>query len=130
MHVFFEPPCTQDVVRKLSSINSIKETAQIIRNAMKQVDFKLDDRFCDAEELKASWQSTSLPDCLVIFFSEVFNIPQIDLMNCFRDTEDPYLDEYFNSSVEEVSYRADLKKEGRNRKSTNIMSIFQIMYYV
>ena len=41
---------------------------------MKNVTFNLDDKFCDGDVLKESWENTPMPDQLLTFFSSLFNI--------------------------------------------------------
>ena len=41
----------------------------------------LKNKFCDAEELKNSWNNTHMPQELVYFLSHLFNIPQSYLCN-------------------------------------------------
>ena len=43
---------TADIINTIRSLDTIKSAAKSIRTAVKQVDFKLQDRFSDAEELK------------------------------------------------------------------------------
>ena len=43
---------TEDIINTIRSLDKIKSAAKSIRTALKQVDFKLQDRFSDAEELK------------------------------------------------------------------------------
>ena len=76
MLVFSSNLTVEEVVKKLRSINENKDTAMTIRNALKEVSFNLADKFCDAEELKRSWESIKLPECLITLFAKLFNIPQ------------------------------------------------------
>ena len=41
--------------------------------ALLQTDFELDDKFCDAEELRKSCRDMAIPDTLWIFFYSLFN---------------------------------------------------------
>ena len=66
----------------------IKEIAQIICGALKNDDFKLDNKYCDEGELKLSWQYIELPECLIVFFSSLFKVPQSFLVKGNLDMEE------------------------------------------
>ena len=51
-----------DVVNSLRRMNVVKSAAATIREALLNVDFKLKNRFCDAQELKESWKATKVSD--------------------------------------------------------------------
>ena len=95
----------------------IKSAAKSIRTALKQVDFKLQDRFCDAEELKQSWLNTKIPDELLTFFSELFEIKKTKL-----------IEKYHNETVSDDA-KNDAKSHQFPGKYSKIGSLFQIMYY-
>ena len=98
-------------------LDTTKSAAKSIRTALKQVDCKLQDRFCDAEELKRSWLNTKMPDELLTFFSELFHIKKTKL-----------IEEYHNEIVSD-----DVKNDGKNDqfpgKYPKIGSLVQITYY-
>ena len=45
--------------------------------SIQAVDFRLKDRFCDAEGLKESCRSTKIPDQLITFIYELFSIKKL-----------------------------------------------------
>ena len=49
--IFSAKLSVEDVIKILKSISVMKSATETIRNALQQVDFGLQDRFCDAEEL-------------------------------------------------------------------------------
>ena len=51
-----------DVINTLQSLDSVKSAAQTIRDKLLNVDFGLQDKFCDAEELKMAWRTTKILD--------------------------------------------------------------------
>ena len=101
----------------IRSLDTIKSAAKSIHTALKQVDFKLQDRFCDAEELKQSWLNTKIPDELLTFFSELFDIKKTKL-----------IEEYHNETVSD-DVKNDAKNDQFPRKYSKIGSSFQILYY-
>ena len=62
------------VINVLRSIDTIKSATNISRQSFFSVDFGLKDKFYDAEELKHAWRNTKVPDEILTFFSELFNI--------------------------------------------------------
>ena len=62
------------VINTLRPLDSVKVAAKVIRSKLFNVDFGLQDKFCDAEELKHSLRTTKIPDELLSFFAELFNI--------------------------------------------------------
>ena len=50
-------------------MDSIKRAAKVMRKALLKLDFGLQDKFCDAEELKHLWFTTRMSDELISFFS-------------------------------------------------------------
>lgn len=44
-----------------------------------KIDFRLDDKFCDKDELKSSWLDTKIPDDSV-FFAGLFNVKKSKLL--------------------------------------------------
>ena len=55
-------------------MDNIKSAAKTIREALVKIDFGLQDKFCDAKELKHSLSTTRMPDELTSFFSALLNI--------------------------------------------------------
>ena len=78
MFVFSSALSVEDVVKKLRSVNVIKEGAVTIREALGNVDFNLNDKFGDAHELKSSWERTAIPDCLVCLVNDNFTLGALD----------------------------------------------------
>ena len=80
----------------------------MIRMALKQVDFGLQDSFCDSNDLNDSWDQTRMPECLIEFFTSLLNMRKSDLIGSNRnslvddiDTEDHENDEMNNDSKDE-----------------------------
>ena len=49
-------------------VDGVKSAARTIRDKLLNVDFGLQDKFCDAEELKLAWRTTNIPDEVLAFF--------------------------------------------------------------
>ena len=61
MFVFSSKVNIQDVIDKLRSLDGIKLAAKTLRKSLLSFDCKLNEKFCDAEELKESWDNKSMP---------------------------------------------------------------------
>ena len=57
----------------MSSLDNIKTAAATIRQSLLDLDFRLDEKFCDAEELKEASRKKVTPDVLLTF-STSFNL--------------------------------------------------------
>ena len=66
----------QAIVKKMHSLDNIKTAAATIRQSLLDLDFGLDDKFCDAEELKEASRKKVMPDVLLTF-STLFNLINI-----------------------------------------------------
>ncbi|KAH3709237.1 hypothetical protein DPMN_068699 [Dreissena polymorpha] len=51
----------------------IDRCAEIIQTELKNCDFELNEKFCDAVDLKESWENTKIPELLLRFLGKVFN---------------------------------------------------------
>ena len=79
LFVFSSTVGIEDVINSLRSLNNIKSGALDIRRALLDVDFGLNDKFCDADELKDSWKNIQVPEVLLSFFATLFNIKKMSL---------------------------------------------------
>ena len=77
-----------DVIHTLRSLDGVKSSARTIRDKLLNVDFGLQDKFCDAEELKLAWRTTKIPDNILAFFSELFNIKKTMLLKDYYNEDD------------------------------------------
>ena len=126
MMVFSSSLTVQDVVSMLRSINVIKETAELIKTSLKSIDFGLDDKFCDSEELIGYWVNTEPPTCLIQFFPSLLNVSQAALMKISNRDEEEYfeVDEDYNDDSPTVFTTPQVAK------AIKIKSLYQIMYYI
>ena len=62
------------IAAKMRDMNVVKTCGEILREVLKKVDFKLDDKFCDGHDLKQSWETTAIPDQLLTYFFSLFEI--------------------------------------------------------
>ena len=107
----------QDIVKKMRSLDSIKTAAATIRQSLLDLDFGLDDKFCDAEELKEASRKKVMPDVLLTF-STLFNLrlrnllqgidegscADLDVENGNDDTDQADMDERMESLFENQNF--------------------------
>jgi len=109
-----------DMIQKLQTFDTVKQCALILRkNMMHGLDYKLNDSFCDREDLISSWKSTQIPETMAIFFSTLFNISKTKLLDTTPDLGD--LQEH--DDEEEVDGLSSSTKVLRSH------SFCQAMYY-
>ena len=78
--VYSSSVSVNDAINKLRSLDCVKNAAEHIRKVLLNVDFGLEDGFCDAQELKNSYSNTQLPGVLLTFFASLFNVNRTMLM--------------------------------------------------
>ena len=133
LFVFSSTLSLEDVVKKLRSVNVMKEAAEIIREALKRADFNLNDKFGDAYELVSSWEGTAMPDCLMSFFSSLLKVPHTHLQSILNkdisgiyEQDDDYETE---PSDTEITITQPNEMILSLRTVVQISSMFQIMFY-
>ena len=62
LFVFSSKISIKDILNKLQSLDTTKAVATKLRESLLSVDFNLNNKFCDAEELRELWQTTKMPD--------------------------------------------------------------------
>ena len=85
-----------------------------IRKSLNKFTFNLKNKFCDAKNLKNSWNNAYMPHKLIYFSSYFFNIPQ------------SYLCSY---QVDPYNIKDDDELDFAKRKVMKIKSLCQILYY-
>ena len=116
-----------------------------------EVDFGLEDSFCDSTELKESWERTKTPDSWLTLCAAFCNYPKYklfkskaqeftDMMNdegYDNDSDDDVNGEENEDSEKEETYQQEEHIEDeeyntwvRDKMSIRIHCMFQIMYYL
>ena len=67
----------------MRKINIIKEAAVQIRQGFSSMNFNINNKFCDAEELAETWDNFNIPDEIIAFFSTLFNVNAVSLKQNF-----------------------------------------------
>ena len=71
-----------DFVNILRSLDVTETAAGKMRKCIQNLDFNLDEKFCDTKELEESWYRTHIPDELLAFFSVLFTLKKTSLLKC------------------------------------------------
>ena len=82
--VFSSDITKAELAVKINNLDVMKKSGEQLRQSLLDVDFGLDDKFCDADDLKDAWENTIMPSELSTFFSSLFNIPKHKL---FKSSE-------------------------------------------
>ena len=107
----------------MRSLDCVKNTAEHIRKVLLNVDFGLEDRFCDAQELKNSYSNTQIPDVLLTFLASLFNVNRTMLMK-----ESLEEDEICLFDEDEEDYHEN-SNDQHKRLNLKMKAIFQILFY-
>ena len=105
---------TEEVADVIRSCNPVTECAILLREALEKLDFGLNDKFGDAQDLRSSWTKSKIPDVFVNFFSTLFNVDPKSLAECnIRENEDEELE------------------QGKHSQNWNLkaQTLLQIMHY-
>ena len=117
----------QDIVKKMRSLDNIKTAAATIRQSLLDYDFGLDDKFCDAGEMKEASRKV-MPDVLLTF-STLFNLR---LRNLFQGIDEGFCadldDEKGNDDQTDMDERMESFFENQN--FTKIHAMFQMLYVI
>ena len=76
-----------DVINTIRVTDVIKAPVVEMGKALLNMDFNLDNKFCDAHELHDSWGNTVFPDTLMTFLSALFNMKKISLPKQYHDED-------------------------------------------
>jgi hypothetical protein len=137
-----------DLAIKLKNQDIMREAGTKLREALMDVDFGLQDSFCDSTDLKTSWERTMMPAFLVTFLGALFKVPNSRLFrSSVEELEDLLqpLDVEENDQVEEdisqqqkptqEEQHSDQPKQVpqetwvRHHKSTQLHCLFQMLVF-
>ena len=90
--------------------NCIIECANILKESLEQIDFGLEDKFCDANDLRLAWNDMNIPDAFSLFL--------FTLLDC---TKNDVLKDNIDICNTDFTISEALKKVG-------IKTLFQIIY--
>lgn len=132
----------QVLAESIRSEDPIQVCATVIRKALDEYDFGLEDSFCDAQDLKVACTEMEIPEPIVRFFGHLYNFKPDTYKQAANSimtdekltTELPAMDDGENnddadeeaSDGNQQSFHGSLSVS-RCRK---VQSLFQIMYYV
>ena len=72
--LFFSKGITnENMAETIRSTDPIRQCTDIIRQSLLDIDFDLQDRFCDANDLRTSWNAVSVPELSLKFMATLYN---------------------------------------------------------
>ncbi len=127
--VFMANITQSEMVDVLRSHSPLEESANIIRQELLNVDFDLDDKFCDAQELEKAWNDMIIPESLLLFMSVLFNFnpEHFSTVNPETDEED---EEEETIEDDTGAQEEHIKSNISVVKKRKMLALFQEMYYV
>ena len=84
-----------------------------------EVDFALQDRFCDANDLKTAWHRFVIPEPLLTFFSYLFNFDAKSFISSCQAV----------GLGDDAELASDVESGVSASRCRQILALFQIMYY-
>lgn len=123
--------CFSRCVTPTSMAETIRTTdpislcAKQIKQSLQEVDFDLQDRFCDANDLERSWYDMDIPEPLLRFFSVLFNFD----VDAYRNTCLRGLDIIGDDNEVNQDDDVESKAQVSESRCRQIQALFQIMYY-
>ena len=112
----------------IRSINPFKVCASIIRKELASFDFDLNDKLCDAEDLRNSLGSIGMPKVILELFGEIYNFDPNTYEQVAKTVIDhEELDEEDIGEMEDEDCSSRKLSVHRCRK---IQSLFQTMFYI
>ncbi|KAL8619946.1 hypothetical protein ACOMHN_015228 [Nucella lapillus] len=126
-----------EVVVKLKNQDIMIEAGTKLRETLVDVDFGLQDSFCDSTDLKASWEKTMMPEPLLYFFAALFKVPKHKLFQSSETELDELiqpLESEEDEPVEQLPQQQQPTHEQqenwvRDHRSTQLHCLFQIILY-
>ncbi len=104
-----------DMAEMISCSDPIKEVAKALRETILHQDFDLQDRFCDANDLRKAMNSITIPDDVSLFLSTLLNVESSDILQGEEDNEDT---------------ESEAESHTLTSKERKLLSLYQIMYYI
>ena len=148
LFVFSSSICINDVVKRLRSLDTTKNVAEKLRKSFREIDFDLNDKFCDGEKLLGSWNNLPLSDEILTFLGTLFNINPAKLLPKYPKK---YPSDYFTQVPNSSDSNDESNSNNRNSLNPNddesnvldddknvsqtfdiplkIKSLFQLIYY-
>ena len=65
----------------------VKEVTSNLRYALLDIDFGINNRFYNSEELEKFWQRTRIPDCFMKFLCDLNNTKKKSFLHSYCNTE-------------------------------------------
>ncbi len=112
----------KDMASKIRLMDPVKQCAELIRKELKAANFGLDDRFCDAQDLRDSWQSMQIPDILLKFLGILFKFNP----KAFNERK---LSEDITDENEEDEEEEDKATGVSDIKKRRMLALYQILSY-
>ena len=118
------------MVAKIQALDMFDTVGKALRSELQDVDvdFGLQDSFCDKIDLMESLLKTKLPESLITFLCAFLKMNKADFIN-FSEEKMEFLDDEPNESSTDNDDHVD-QKLGTPKKMLKAQSLFQVMHYM
>ena len=115
----------REMVQKLHTLDVMRNAGNILRESfLKEVDFGLDDSFCDKQDLTASWASQRMHESAAEFLSVRYNISKHTVMANFIGGDEEVVEEDSDDAV--ISEKEEVISIS---KAIRCQGVYQTMFY-
>ena len=111
--LFFYTDSLALIVEQSYKHDCVANSANILKNSLKNIDFKLRNKFCDEHDLRTSWEDFVIPEVFKTFLCTFLDVKKEEI-----DKKIDYIDDLKES---------DLKS---NLHLLKLKVVFQILYYI
>lgn len=111
----------ENMAETIRDTDPIRQCGEVIRQCLMDYDFGLQDRFCDANDLKQAWKSMRIPNVLLKFLGTVFNFD----IESFEDACKVLL-----QGDDEEGDECETEMGVSKSRCRQMLALFQTMFYV
>ena len=116
------------MVAKIQALDMFDAVGKALRSELQDVDFGLQDSFCDKIDLMESLLKTKIPESLITFLCAFLKMNKANFIN-FSEEKMEFLDDYPNESSTDNDDHIDQKLDAP-KKMLKAQSLFQVMHYM
>ena len=99
-----------DLTRTIRNRDVVTSASEILRESFRNVDFKLEDSFCDGSELKESLEKTHMPDQVLTFFAALFGNKRSRMLKIEMLRMENIYDDICTENEADMNENSDIEK--------------------
>ena len=112
----------ENLAETIRSTDPIRQCAEMIRQCLLELDFDLQDRFCDVNDLETATANMVIPEPILKFFATLYNFD----MNSFENTSKRLM----KGAADVVGDESDCGTRVSEAKCRQVQGLTQTLYYI